>query len=72
MSVSHSEIKHIQDDTNVSFKVTYFDRKIRVNILYRGKINILGAIDFHAQQVIYDFLNSIIKQFIVEQPKPNE
>jgi len=58
------EIKHPQDGQNMSFKFVCPARggtkKVRVNIFYRGKVNILGACDFESPQKIYGFLSSLV------------
>lgn len=59
------EIKHPQDGQNLSFKCVCpternGEKKIRVNIFFRGKVNILGACDLEAPKIIYDFLSKFI------------
>ena len=75
------EIKHPQDGQNLSFKFVYpihgreEPKKIRVNIFYQGKVNILGACDFDGPRIIYSYLGDLIRDhwhsFIGLQPLPD-
>jgi hypothetical protein len=60
------EIKSQQDGQNLSFKFVCVSndntmKKIRINIFYRGKVNILGADDFKNPQIIYEYICNLIK-----------
>ena len=70
------EIKHVQDGQNISFKfMTPSGKKIRVNMFYRGKVNILGAADFERPREIYRYLSDLITEhwgaFVSIQPLPD-
>ncbi len=75
------EIKHPQDGQNLSFKFVYpvlgreEPKKIRVNIFYQGKVNILGACDFDGPRIIYSYLGNLIcdhwRNFIGLRPLPD-
>lgn len=67
------EIKHAQDNQNISFKFQVAAaKKVRVNIFFRGKVNILGAASSESAQRIYDFLSTLLRRrwaaFVVIQP----
>ena len=51
------------------------NKKVRIIIYFRGKINILGACDSNTPDKIYKFLNDFILKyrdiFIVSQPLPD-
>ena len=77
------EIKHPQDGQNLSFKFVCPTsrrakgptKKVRVNIFYRGKVNILGASDFEAPQTIHSFITGLIidnwDDFVGLKPLPD-
>lgn len=70
------EIKHVQDGQNISFKfVSPAGKKVRVNMFFRGKVNILGAAEFETPRAIYNYLSVLIYdrwgEFINIQPLPD-
>ena len=72
------EIKSPQDSMNMSFKfVCPGGKKVRVNVFYPGKVNILGAHDVETPPpplTICDYLSTLFhahwSEFIVLQPLP--
>jgi len=67
------ELKHAQDNQNISFKFQVArEKKVRVNVFFRGKVNILGAGDPQSAQQIYDFLTALLRDhwttFVVIRP----
>jgi hypothetical protein len=78
------EIKDPQDSQNMSFKFVCpavgpagekTEKKVRVNIFYRGKVNILGARDPDSPQTIYEYLAKLFhanwEKFVGIQPLPD-
>ena len=74
------EIKGPQDAKNISFEFvcpinSNDNKKVRIIIFFRGKINVLGACDSDTSYKIYNFLNDFILKyrdiFIVSQPLPD-
>lgn len=71
------EVKHVQDDQKISFKfvVNAAGKKVRVNMFYRGKVNILGAGEFESPRVIYDYLSALLAarraEFVRVLPLPD-
>jgi hypothetical protein len=74
------EIKHPQDGQNLSFKFVCpvqggGGKKVRVNIFYRGKVNILGACDAESPRRIHDFLGALFTahwtEFVGLKPRPD-
>ena len=71
------EIKHPQDSLNMSFKfVCPCRKKVRVNVFYWGKVNILGARDTESPLAICDYLSAFFhahwSEFVVLQPLPDK
>ena len=71
------EIKHPQESPNMSFKFVSPDgKKVRVNVFYRGKVNILGARDTESPLAVCDYLSALFhahwSEFVVLQPLPNK
>lgn len=76
------ELKDAQDGQNISFKfetppagVGLPTKKVRVNMFYRGKVNILGAVDIDCPHRIYRYLSDLILErwndFVVLKPLPD-
>ena len=70
------EIKHVQDGQNISFKfVSLAGKKVRVNVFFRGKVNILGAADFETPREIHAYLSGLVHDrwddFVDIQPLPD-
>jgi hypothetical protein len=75
------EIKGPQDSQNLSFKFVCPDRgggltkKVRVNIFFRGKVNVLGAYDFETPRRIHAFLCDLFDEnwphFVGQKPLPD-
>jgi hypothetical protein len=70
------EIKHVQDGQNISFKfVSPAGKKVRVNVFFRGKVNILGAADFETPRAIHAYLSGLVhdrwNDFVDIQPLPD-
>lgn len=78
------ELRRPQDSQNLSFKfvcpiphplVGRATKKVRVNIYFRGKVNILGACDFEVPGTIYAFLTALFREhwdeFVGLKPLPD-
>lgn len=77
-------IKNAQDSQNISFKMEDGPEQepgakkklARVNIFYRGKINILNANSYKSAQVIHGFLDSLFRskwgRFVGLKPLPDK
>ena len=71
------EIKQPQDSPNMLFKFVCSGRKrVRVNVFYWGKVNILGARDTESPLAICDYLLALFyahwSEFVVLQPLPDK
>ncbi|GFR88328.1 BA71V-B263R [Elysia marginata] len=71
------EIKRVQDGQNISFKfVSPAGKKVRVNMFYRGKVNILGSADFETPKAIYAYLSALVssrwEKLVSIQPLPDQ
>lgn len=75
------ELKHAQDNTNISFKFQLPSggdkrgKRVRVNLFYRGKVNILGAASPVSAQKIHAFLSAAVlahpQTFLARPPLPD-
>ena len=71
------ELKHAQDNQNISFKFQLggANRRVRVNIFYRGKVNILGAGTHESARRIHSFLCEAVRAhwgtFVALRPLPD-
>lgn len=74
------EIKNAQDCLNMSFKFVCpalgaNTKTVRVNIFYRGKVNILGATDFENPREIHRYLSALFRErwgaFVGLKPLPD-
>ena len=67
------ETKPPIEDVKLSFRIAFPDRKVRVNIFQRCKINILGADSLETGQTIYDWLRTLFETnwscFVRLQPR---